>query len=63
MQLATDVRTGQRYAIKFIRRGSAFDVKTISRELMNQRMCYGHPNIIQLKVSPATRLAACICSM
>lgn len=63
MQLATDVRTGQRYAIKFIRRGSAFDVKTISRELMNQRMCYGHPNIIQLKVPPATRLAACICSM
>jgi hypothetical protein len=52
VQLATDVRTGQRYAIKFIRRGNAFDVKTISRELMNQRMCYGHPNIIQLKVLP-----------
>lgn len=39
MQLATDVRTGQRYAIKFIRRGNAFDVKTISRELMNQVRC------------------------
>lgn len=36
MQLASDARTGQRYAIKFIRRGNAFDVKTISRELMNQ---------------------------
>ena len=51
VQLAMDTRTGQRYAFKFIQRGDSFDVKTISRELMNQRMCYGHPNIIQLKAS------------
>jgi len=48
VQLARDRRTGQLFAIKYIPRGESFDVRTISRELMNQRMCSGHPNVIQL---------------
>lgn len=49
VQLARDRRTGQQYAIKYIFRGDNFDARSISRELMNQRMCNGHPNVIQLQ--------------
>jgi len=109
VQLATDSRTARHYAIKFIQRGDSFDVKTISRELMNQvrhsndpclwharkhdrcllhvqspvlyamcmrclrrlmhhsllpqRMCYGHPNIIQLKASPHVTCLPRLCTI
>jgi serine/threonine-protein kinase SRK2 len=50
--LAVDMTTGQQLAIKFISRGRQHvdvNMKEISRELLNQRMCALHPNIVQLR--------------
>ncbi len=49
MQLAEDTATGERVAIKFIPR-LGFDELTVAREVLNQRACALHPNIIQLQV-------------
>ena len=50
MQLALDRVTGKHVAIKFIRLGPAFETRIIARELLNQRMAFAHPHIIQLQV-------------
>lgn len=50
MQLAEDTATGERVAIKFIPR-LGLDELTVARELLNQRACALHPNIIQLQVA------------
>lgn len=48
VHLARDRRTGIVYAIKYILRGENFNGRSISRELMNQKMCSGHPNVVKL---------------
>ena len=50
MQLALDHHTGKEVAIKFIRHGPGFESWIVARELINQRMCYAHPHIVQLQV-------------
>jgi len=52
VQLAVDTQTGDQMAIKFINRGRQHvdvNMREISRELLNQRMCALHPNIVQLR--------------
>ena len=54
MQEAVDTVTGRHVAVKFIPRAAAgYDPTAVSGELLNQRLCAGHPNIIQLQVSSA----------
>ena len=50
VQLALDRHTGKHVAIKFIRHGQGFESRIVARELINQRMCYAHPHIVQLQV-------------
>ena len=51
VQLAYNMETGERVAIKFIHREP--DVShNVTRELLNHRLCALHPHIIQLKVCP-----------
>ncbi|DBA88727.1 hypothetical protein WJX77_011390 [Trebouxia sp. C0004] len=45
--LAEDTVTRQQFAIKFIDRGTTA-IKTAGKEILNQRLCCMHPNIIQL---------------
>lgn len=52
VQLAVDRLTQNHVAIKFLPRyGTEFDARTVARELVNHKMCPGHPHIVQLKVS------------
>ena len=62
VQLAVDAHTGQHVAIKFVARGDSFSHTSITRELFNQRLCSGHPHIVQILVRPARRMphAACL---
>ncbi len=54
VQEAIDTATGQHVAVKFIPRSAAgYDPTAVSGELLNQRLCAGHPNIIQLQVRAA----------
>jgi hypothetical protein len=54
VQEAVDTATGQHVAVKFIPRvATGYDPAAVSGELLNQRLCAGHPNIIQLQVSSA----------
>ena len=50
MQLAVDLHTGEHVAIKFVERGDSFSHTSITRELFNQRLCSGHPHIVQILV-------------
>lgn len=47
VQLAIDMRTNERVAIKYLRR-NRLDAEEVTREVMNQRACAGHPHIVQL---------------
>ena len=51
VSLAVEVATGQRVAIKQIPVRPRFRAAAVLRELENQRLCRGHPHIIQLQVS------------
>lgn len=50
MQLAMDLHSGEHVAIKFVARGDSFSHTSITRELFNQRLCSGHPHIVQILV-------------
>ncbi len=50
VELAVDMHTGEHVAVKFIARGEGFSHSSIQRELFNQRMCAGHPHIVQILV-------------
>jgi serine/threonine protein kinase len=50
VQLAIDLHTGEHVAIKFVERGDSFSHTSITRELFNQRLCSGHPHIVQILV-------------
>ena len=57
VQEAIDTATGQHVAVKFIPRSTAgYDPTAVSGELLNQHLCAGHPNIIQLQVRRRGRL-------
>lgn len=58
MQLAIDLHTGEHVAIKFVERGDSFSHTSITRELFNQRLCSGHPHIVQILVRCAKLLPA-----
>ena len=47
--LAVEAETGRRVAIKQIPVRPRFKADAVLRELANQRLCRGHPNIIQLE--------------
>ena len=58
VQEAVDTATGLHVAVKFIPRSAAgYDPTAVSGELLNQRLCAGHPNIIQLQVCTAFSVA------
>lgn len=58
MQLAEDLQTGCHVAVKVIPTNNRFDARTVASELLNQRQCAGHPNIVQLQVIARMRVAA-----
>ena len=60
MQLALDHHTGKEVAIKFIRHGPGFESRIVARELINQRMCYAHPHIVQLQVGNLPSAVLCM---
>lgn len=45
-----DMHTGEHVAVKFVARGDGFPQQSITRELFNQRLCSGHPHIVQILV-------------
>lgn len=49
VQLALNLRNGERSALKFIERGDMDAVTTLCR-LLAYRACSPHPNIVQLQV-------------
>lgn len=49
VQLAVNLSTQERVAIKFLERGGGASQCVMSRELLNHRECALHPNIVQLK--------------
>lgn len=48
VHLAVDLRFGNQVAIKFIPRGSN-SVQVVAREVLNQRLCFHHPHIVQFR--------------
>ncbi|KAL0031961.1 hypothetical protein WJX79_009132 [Trebouxia sp. C0005] len=48
VHLAVDLRYGNQVAIKFIPRGSN-SIHVVAREVLNQRLCFHHPHIIQFR--------------
>lgn len=46
VQLAANKATNQQVAIKFVERGSS-SIKLVIREVLNQRLCFMHPHVVQ----------------
>lgn len=49
VDLVLDTATGREVAIKSLALDGKYDPEIITRELLNQQQCVGHPNIIQLQ--------------
>ncbi len=49
LQLALNLRTGERSTVRFLERGSLDGAATL-RKLLAHRACNAHPNVIRLQV-------------